>query len=288
MLLNKFKTLFILLLFLSCSCHHFSGEVVLTDKEKRIFSSIHNGLKASCEIEFAGETDVLIYRNWKYKGFWNDLESWKQSQDLFVNICIDYWKIKPERITVIEQDRAGKLEHFLKNYEGRRLIIYFVSHQTAEGEIVLHDGSKYPQSRLASLLNSLQSKTLLIYDTCHAEILKESLESDKVAVYYGSKGDKEAYDIRVRGQKPSLTKMCSETRKFIKNAWSVDVKTVSVFGFFLVNAMMNDSYSGVPLKSIMTSIMSNNRKITKIVGLGRYPQVYWQDAGGWGDLILRK
>ena len=70
-MLIKFRTLLILVLFLLSSCHHFSGEVVLTEKERRIFSSIHKGLKVSCEIEHAGQTDVLIYRNWKYKGFWN-------------------------------------------------------------------------------------------------------------------------------------------------------------------------------------------------------------------------
>ena len=286
---NLLKTFLILLnVILISSCHHFSGKLSLSEKEVRKFSTIHESLKRSKGLELANDTDVLIYSNWRYSGLWNNLESWRMSQKLFTNICTDYWKISAQRITVIEHDRAGKLEHFLRNYKGKRLIVYFSSHQTSKSQIVLHDGSHYSTRRFADRLNELKCDTWLIYDTCYADLLKKYLTSEKVSVYYAAPKSQEAYDFRPKGQKPSLNKMSEETAKFIKAAWDIDLKSVSPFGFYLVKAMLEDSYSGVTLDSLISSIVSSNRKMTKITGLGRYPQVYWEDPAGWGELKARQ
>ena len=55
----------------------------------------------------------------------------------------------------------------------------------------------------------------------------------------------------------------------------------------VVKSLLEDSYEGYSLNSMMSSIKNYNRKMTKIVGLGRYPQVFWDDKAGWGDLKLR-
>ena len=272
---------------LSISCSHFTGKVHLSDKEKGLYGSIHESLQSFSGIEEAEETHVLLYRNWEYSGFWNDLESWKMSQELFKNICLDYWKVPQENVKTIEHDRAGALEFYLKNFKGSRLIIYFVSHQSSDSHIILNNGAKYSTRRFANLLNGLKSKTFLIFDTCYAEKLKTMVDSNKVSVYYASPAEKEAYDFRPRGQKPSLNEMSEKTQKFIKAAWGIDVKSVSPFGFFMVKSLLEDSYEGYSLNSLMSSIQNYNRKITKIVGLGRYPQVSWDDRAAWGSLKVR-
>lgn len=286
--IKKFFFLLAVYLFLLPSCHHFSGKLSLSDDEIRRYASTDQSLRRSSGIEYAEQTDVLIYRNWQYSGFWNNLASWKKSQDLFVEVCVSYWKIDPKKITIIEQDKAAKLEYFLKNYKGKRLIIYFVSHQTSKGEIVLHDGSYYPSRRLAHLLNKLPGKTLLVYDTCHAELIMKDIVSTNVSVYCSAKEDEEAYDFRPKGQKPSLSKNCKNTHRFIKGAWNIDVKSASVFGFYLVMAMVDDSYSGITLDSLMKSIINNNRQMKKIVGMGQYSDITWSDPAGWGALKVRQ
>ena len=269
------------------SCSHFSGKVLLSEKEHRHYSSVHKSLMAFKGIENADSTHVLLYRNWKYSGFWNNLESWKMSQGLFLNVCRDYWKIPEKNIKVIEHDRAGGLEFYLKNFRGKRLIIYFVSHQSSKGQIILDNGSQYSTARFARLLNNLSSKTMLIFDTCHAELLKPMLNNKNVSVYYGSPALKEAYDFRPRGQKPTLNDLSENSHKFIKAAWNLDVKSISPFGFFLVKALLEDSYEGFNVDSLMNSIKGYNRKIRKITGLGRYPSVSWDDRAGWGGVKLR-
>ena len=285
--LNFFRLINTITIILFISCSHFSGKVNLSEKEKGLYSSIHMSLQLFGGIEKAKETHVLLYRNWEYSGFWNDLESWKESQEIFRNICLDYWKIPHKNIKTIEHDKAGGLEFYLKNFKGSRLIIYFVSHQSSKSQIILNNGSEYSTSRFANLLNNLKSKTFLIFDTCYAEKLKSRLKNNNVSVYYASSAEKEAYDFRPRGQKPSLNEMSEKTQKFIKAAWAIDVKSISPFGFFMVKSLLEDSYEGYSLSSMMSSIKNYNRKMTKIVGLGRYPQVFWDDRAGWGDLKLR-
>ena len=209
------------------------------------------------------------------------------SQELFENICIDYWKIPKSNIKLIEHDRAGALEFYLKNFKGKRLILYFVSHQSSKKQIILNNGAEYPTRRFASLLNKLKAKTLLIFDTCHAEALKPMLANKNISVFYASPESKEAYDFRPRGQKPTLNEMSEKTRKFIKAAWGVNVKSVSPFGFFVVKALLEDSYEGFKLNSLMALVRSYNRRMTKITGLGRYPGLSWDDRAGWGGLVLR-
>ncbi len=274
-----------IVLFISCS--HFSGNVHLNEKEMSLYGSIHQSLKSFDGIDQAADTHVLLYRNWQYSGFWNDLESWKMSQEIFELVCIDYWKIPAGNIKVIEHDRAGGLEFYLKNFKGKRLIIYFVSHQNSKSQIILNNGAEYPTSRFAGLLNNLKAKTFLVFDTCHAEILKAKLRNRNVSVYYASPVSKVAYDFRPKGQKPTLNEMSENTHKFIKAAWGLDVKSVSPFGFFLVKALLEDSYEGCTLNSLMTSIIAYNRKLTTITGLGRYPQVSYDDSAGWGSLKMR-
>lgn len=269
------------------SCSHFSGNVHLTEKEKSLYLSIHESMKRFEGIEDAEKTHVLLYRNWKYTGLWNDLESWKTSQDLFKNVCRDYWKVPEKNIKVVEHDRAGMLEFYLKNFKGGRLIVYFVSHQGSKGNIILNDGSHYPTRRLAARLNALEAKTMLLFDTCYAEHLTKYLTSKKVSVYYASPDSKEAYDFRPRGQKPTLDKTCAKTRKFIKAAWGMDVKSASPFGFYMVQSLLEDSYEGYTISSLMSSIKSYNRKMAKITGLGRYPALSWHDTAGWGSLKIR-
>lgn len=282
-----FRFLILISIVLLSGCSHFSSEVHLTEKEKSLYSSIHVSLKSFKGIENAQSTKVLIYRNWQYTGLWNDLESWKMSQELFRNVCIDYWKIPAENITTVEHDRAGQLEYYLSNFKGERLIIYFVSHQNSKGQIILNTGEEYPTRRFAEKLNNLKCKTLLLFDTCYAEHLKEHLKNSNVSVYYGSPDKKEAYDFRPQGQKPSLNEMSEKCRKFIKAAWDIDLKSVSPFGFYSVKALLEDSYEGFKLNDLMSSVKSSNRKMTNITGLGRYPQVFWEDKAGWGGLILR-
>lgn len=285
-----FRTLRIIftisILFLN-SCSHFSGNVHLSEKEKSLYSSIHESMKRFKGIEAAEKTHVLLYRNWRYSGMWNDLESWKTSQELFSNVCRDYWKIPEENIKVIEHDRAGMLEFYLKNFKGERLIVYFVSHQSSKGNIILNNGGEYPTRRFADRLNGLKSKTLLMFDTCYAKHLTKYLSNESVSVYYASPDSKEAYDFRPRGQKPTLDKSCDRTRKFIKAAWGMDVKSASPFGFYMVQSLLEDSYEGYSISGLMSSVKSYNRKMKKITGLGRYPDVSWEDSAGWGSLIIR-
>lgn len=279
--------LFTIIILLLNSCGHFSGNVHLSEKEKNLYSSIHESMKRFEGIEGAEKTHVLLYRNWAYSGFWNDLESWKTSQDLFYKVCRDYWKIPEKNISIIEHDKAGMLEHYLKNFKGERLIVYFVSHQSSKGQVILHDGSEYPTRRFADRLNSLKAKTMLIFDTCYAEYLTRLLNNENVAVYYAAPDSKEAYDFRPRGQKPTLDKSCEKTRKFIKAAWGMDIKSSSPFGFYMVQSLLEDSYEGYKISGLMSSIKSYNRKMKKITGLGRYPDVSWKDNAGWGSVIVR-
>jgi hypothetical protein len=279
--------LFVIILHLF-SCRHFSGELNLSEAEKEECISENQRLSKSKGLQKADETDVLLYRNWQYTGLWNNLASWKMSQDLFEKVCTDYLKIDSTRIKTIEHDRAGKLEHYLKNYSGQRLIIYFVSHQTSKGQIVLNNGNYYPTKRFAALLNNLKCETLLIFETCYAEKLKKYLKNDKVSVYYAASNSKEAYDFRPRGQKPSLNEMCRETEEFIKGAWEIDLKSVSPFGFYFIKAMREESYQGIELGSLINLIISYNRKMIGITGLGRYPKVSWEDPAGWGKLKARQ
>ena len=269
------------------SCSQFSGKVQLSEKEQSLYSSIHAGMKSFKGIEDAKDTQVLLYRNWEYTGLWNDLESWRMSQRLFKNVCIDYWKIPSENIKEIEHDNAGGLDFYLKNFRGKKLILYFVSHQDSKGNVILHNGSLYKTRRLAERLNALNVKTMLIFDTCYAESIRNHLSSKNVSVYFAAPDSKEAYDFRPRGQKPTLDKSCAKTRKFIKAAWDIDLKGVSPFGFYMIQALLEDSYEGFKIDNMMSSIKSNNRKMTKITGLGRYPQVSWYDPAGWGKLKIR-
>ncbi|MCM8527661.1 MAG: hypothetical protein NE327_14165 [Lentisphaeraceae bacterium] len=278
------STIYILLLI---SCSHFSTKVHLTEKEKDLYSSVHDSMKRFKGIEGAEKTHVLIYRNWEYTGLWNDLESWKTSQELFRNVCVDYWKIPSENIKTVEHDRAGMLEYYLKNFKGERLIIYFVSHQDSKGNIILNNGSEYPTRRFADRLNELDAKTMLIFDTCYAEYLTKLLKNKKVSAYYGSPDSKEAYDFRPRGQKPTLDETCEKTRKFIKAAWGMEIKSASPFGFYMVQSLLEDSYEGYNISGLMASVKSFNRKMRNITGLGRYPTLSWIDTAGWGNVVIR-
>ena len=287
MISSILRSLSIIIILLLNSCSQFSGNVHLTEKEKSLYTSINNSMKRFKGIEGAEKTHVLLYRNWQYSGLWNDLESWKTSQDLFFNVCRDYWKIPERNIKIVEHDRAGMLEYYLKNFKGESLIIYFVSHQDSKGSIILNDGSEYPTRRFADRLNELKAETMLIFDTCYAEHLTKYLNNKKVAVYFASPDSKEAYDFRPRGQKPTLDKTCENTRKFIKAAWGMDVKSSSPFGFYMVQSLLEDSYEGYNISGLMESIKSYNRKMTKITGLGRYPPLSWFDNAGWGKVEIR-
>ena len=279
-----FTTIAIILLI---SCNHFSGKVHLSEGDLSLYRAVHSSLKSFEGIKGAGDTHVLLYRNWEYSGLWSDLESWKVSQELFEKVCVDYWKVPQENIKTIEHDRAGGLEFYLKNFNGRRLLIYFVSHQSSRSQIILNNGAEYATERFAKLLNGLSARTMLIFDTCHAELLKPKLKNDNVSVYYAAPAAKVAYDFRPKGQKPSLSEMSENTLKFIKAAWGIDVKSVSPFGFYMVKSLVEDSYEGFDVDALMKSIQAYNRKMQKIPGLGRYPQVLWDDRAGWGVVKLR-
>jgi hypothetical protein len=267
------------------SCHHFSLTVSVSESEKQKYIEIDQKLSLLSSLSSGDEIDVLLYRNWQYSSRWNDLDSWKVSQDLFRNLCVKYWKIKPTRITVIEQDRSRGLEDYLKQYSGKCLIIYFVSHQTSKSQIVLNDGTFYPTERLANLLNQLNCETFLIYETCYAKVLKKFLKNDKVSVYYGAGSREEAFDFRPRGSKPSLNEMCRETLGFIKTVWGLDLKAVTPFGFYLVKAIIENSHH-VNLGNLLNSVIRDNHKMTTFIGLGRYPQVEWSGSAFWDNLKI--
>jgi hypothetical protein len=80
--------LLLLILVQLVSCSILSSSLILDDQEKIKYSQEANVLKES-RSTFA-TADFLFYSNWQYTGLWGDLESWKTSEKLFRNICLDY------------------------------------------------------------------------------------------------------------------------------------------------------------------------------------------------------
>ncbi|NQZ58369.1 MAG: hypothetical protein HRT88_12990 [Lentisphaeraceae bacterium] len=195
-------------------------------------------------------------------------------------------KIPSRNFHPLEHDGGKELLDFIESYQGRRLIIYFVSHQNSSAEIILADGSVLKTQVLAQSLNKLKVPTLVIFDTCYAALLKQFLRNDKVSVYYASSENQVAYDFRLRGQKPSLTKLCKETRAFIKGAWNENIISSSPYGFFFLQSIIEMRGKKSTLGDLFESIFQKNQEIRKIPGLARYPQIFWDDKGGWGKLRL--
>jgi hypothetical protein len=276
--------LLLLILVQLVSCSILSSSLILDDQEKIKYSQEANVLKES-RSTFA-TADFLFYSNWQYTGLWGDLESWKTSEKLFRNICLDYWKVKPESVHEITHDRGSALLSFLKGYQGKMLIIYFSSHQTSKGMLVMHDGSYLPIGKFAAVLKEMNSKVLLIFDTCYAESLKKHLNQSNISVIYTGPTNQEIYDFRPRGQKPSINAMCIDTLKFTKAVWGMDIPSASPFGFYFLSAFRN-SYEGATFGQLVKATMALNEEMIKVSGMGRYPSFTFDDPAGFSSIRVR-
>ena len=279
--------LLLILLWLVQSCAVMSGKIHLSEEQKASCMAQNERHRAGPGIAMARSTDVLLYRNWQYEGGWNNLDSWKLSQTLFGKICVDFWKIPAENMTLIEHDFGRSLQDYLENYEGRRLILYFVSHHKSSGEIVLHDGSTLSLREFAGWLNKIKVPVWLIFDTCYARLLQNYLNNPHVAVYYAAGNLEKSYEFRPRNQKPSLSEFCRETVFFIKGAWNIDVKGSSPFGFFLLKSILENSYENMKLGDLIASVIRSNQHMIDIRGLSYYPDLLWSDASSWGDILIK-
>ncbi|MCM8530778.1 MAG: hypothetical protein NE330_06410 [Lentisphaeraceae bacterium] len=217
------------------------------------------------------ETSLLLYGNVNYSSPWNDLNSWRASQLEFTGFCHDYFSLKKENTSKIFGGRWDELIHFLEAYRGENLILYFSSHVTSTGYVVLENGSKVSLRALSSVLNKVKYEVLVIFDTCHAGQLSEQVSSKNVSLLLASQAEELAYDVRLKGTKPTLNTMFSKLRHFQKEVRREDSSSYSLLGALLLDGLLNSR--GKTLNQVIDGIQTRSLKVKSIPGLSYHSKI---------------
>jgi hypothetical protein len=272
------KFLFLLCVILFSSCAGLSKE------DRAAYLGKHDSLLLGGNLK--KDVDVLFYRNVEYSGR-SDLTSWYNSQKILEFMCVDYWGISASRVKVIQGDSGVRLLEYLKNYKGSSLIISFSSHLESDGQLILHGGNRMPLSVLAKVLNELSVETLLLFDTCYAGLLKPHIDNPLVSVVYTGLSDEQVLDLRVRGQRPSLSSMCSYSAGYAFAVWSRKEMEYSPFGIFLLKAYLEGSKRPLQLGELLEKTFKYNEDMREIFGMGKYSSMGWLGSTYWKSFEVK-
>ncbi|MCM8538526.1 MAG: hypothetical protein NE334_21465 [Lentisphaeraceae bacterium] len=217
------------------------------------------------------ETDLLLYGNMNYSSPWNDLDSWRNSQLSFENYCHSYFSLKKENTTRLFGGRWNELIHYLKSYRGKNLVLYFSSHVTSDGYVVLENGRKVSLKLLSAVLNEAQYKVLVIFDTCYAGLLSEQVKSKNVSLFLGSQKNELAYEVRLKGDKPTLNSKFHRLRHFQKYVYENDSKSYSLLGALLLDGLLRSK--GNTLKQVFEDVSRQSLEVKSVAGLSYYSKI---------------
>ena len=132
-------------------------------------------------------------------------------------------------------------------------------------------------------LNDLKVPTLLIFNTCYAAKLKKYLKNPLVSVFYTGDKRQLVYDLRISGQKYSVSKKFKRLRDYLSVNYNLGHKVYTPFSLLLLNEYLFDGYES-KLSYLFAKIISENEKILEIPGIGEYSNMSFSDPSGWGAL----
>lgn len=268
---------FVLSLLSGISC-----SVALTEEEEDYFRNLKRSSKIA-NLEKAKEIDLVFMRNTFYPGPLNDLKGWRNSQELEEILFTEYFGVDDQDVEIIEEVNSAKVKSFFENYRGERLILSFSSHLLFSENIAFGDQTFLHLREFSGYLNKMKVPTLLIFNTCYAENLKKHLNNPMVSVFYTGGKRQLVYDLRISGQKYSVSKKFKGLRSFLSVNYGREQKVYTPFTLLF----MNEYIFGSNLRSfsdLLNRVISENEKILEIPGIGDYSNMSFSDPADWGRL----